>query len=192
MILSAREIQVARLISHGRYEKEIADCLHIAFATVHAHTRNIRQKLNAGNIADITRNYIYNYDNAIRSRVRLAYYAGRRDNAFKGRDYATADQPGARLQIVWPHACNGVETSRSGQSGQTGFANILFAGRAVHGTQNQYDMTELQKIELLQWFYANLNLEQLETLKQIAKDLKNENTKRTRPSDNLLDAGKKN
>ena len=53
-------------------------------------------------------------------------------------------------------------------------------------------MTELQKIELLQWFYANLTLEQLETLKQIAKDLKNENTKRTRPSDNLLDAGKKN
>ena len=53
-------------------------------------------------------------------------------------------------------------------------------------------MTELQKIELLQWFYANLTLEQLETQKQIAKNIKNENTKRTRPAENISDAGKKN
>lgn len=53
-------------------------------------------------------------------------------------------------------------------------------------------MTELQKIELLQWFYANMTLEQLQTLQQIAKDLKNENTKRTRPAENISEAGKKN
>jgi len=190
-MLTTREIQVARLISHGRYEKEIADCLHIAFATVHAHTRNIRQKLNAGNIADITRNYIYNYDNAIRSRVRLAYIAGRRDNAFKGRDYATADQPGARLQIVWSHAGDGMETPRSGQSGQTGFADILFPGRAVHGTQNQYDMTELQKIDILQWFYANLTIDQLKQVKLIAENIKT-NESKDRHAANLPEAGKKN
>ena len=191
MILSAREIQVARLISHGRYEKEIADRLHIAFATVHAHARNIRQKWGAGNIADITRNYIYNYDNTIRSRVRLAYIAGRRDNIVKGRSYPTADQPGARLQIVWAAKSDGVETSRGGQSGQTGFADILFPGRAVHGTQNQYDMTEMQKIELLQWFYANLTIDQLKQVKKIAENIKT-NDNKDRHAAGVPEAGKKN
>lgn len=62
MMLTGREIQVARCISRGMYEKEIADRLHISMATIHAHARNIRQKIGAGNIADITRKYIVAYD----------------------------------------------------------------------------------------------------------------------------------
>ena len=106
-MLSAREIQVDRLISRGRYEKEIAVQLHIAVATVHAHSRNIREKWHASN-------------------------------------------------------------------------------------QNQLTMTELQKIDILQWMYSELTLEQLKTLKQIAKDIaRNEDKTSARPAADLPAAGKR-
>lgn len=56
--LSVREIQIADLIHRGKTEKEIATELFISQSTVHTHTKNIRQKLNARNIADITRIYL--------------------------------------------------------------------------------------------------------------------------------------
>jgi DNA-binding CsgD family transcriptional regulator len=56
--LSKQERKVAHLISNGYLSKEIADVLHISVLTVKAHTRNIREKTGAKNIADITRKYI--------------------------------------------------------------------------------------------------------------------------------------
>lgn len=56
--LSAREMQVTDLIHQGKTEKEIACELYISQTTVHTHTKNIRQKLHARNIADITRIYL--------------------------------------------------------------------------------------------------------------------------------------
>ena len=191
-MLSAREIQVAQLISHGRYEKEIADHLNISVATVHVHARNIRQKLHAPNIAGITRQYILSYDNTIRHRIRSAYQAGRAHNACGGWTCITTDQPAPGHIKLWTRKNNHVAQAWNCEPNQAGFAHLLFGGGACSGTQNQFNMTELRKIDILQWMYSEMTLEQLETLKQIAKDLKNENTKRTRPSDNLSDAGKKN
>jgi DNA-binding CsgD family transcriptional regulator len=57
-MLTHREKQIAGLISYGYLEKEISYRLHISRNTVHCFSRNIRQKWNAGNIADITRRYI--------------------------------------------------------------------------------------------------------------------------------------
>ena len=56
--LSQREIQVADLIHQGFIEKEIAVELSISSYTVHTHLKNIRRKLSARNIADITRIFI--------------------------------------------------------------------------------------------------------------------------------------
>jgi len=57
-MLTQREMQIAKLIAHGMIEKEIANRLLISPLTVHAHTRTIRQKTGARNMADITRLYI--------------------------------------------------------------------------------------------------------------------------------------
>lgn len=56
--LSQREIQVADLIHKGYIEKEIANELHISFSTVHTHSKNIKSKMGARNIADITRIFL--------------------------------------------------------------------------------------------------------------------------------------
>lgn len=57
-MLTRREMQICKLISNGSTEKEIAKQLFISPFTVHAHTRTIRVKTKARNIADITRIYI--------------------------------------------------------------------------------------------------------------------------------------
>lgn len=56
--LTKSETKIAALIALGYIEKEIAGKLFISPHTVHAHTRNIRKKLEARNIADITRIFI--------------------------------------------------------------------------------------------------------------------------------------
>ena len=56
--LTKTETKIAALISLGFIEKEIADKLFISHHTVHTHTRTIRRKLEARNIADITRIFI--------------------------------------------------------------------------------------------------------------------------------------
>lgn len=57
-VLTKQENRVAHLISNGFYGKEIADKLYISPKTVSVHYRNIRRKIHASNIADITREYI--------------------------------------------------------------------------------------------------------------------------------------
>ena len=53
-------------------------------------------------------------------------------------------------------------------------------------------MTELQKIDILQWMYSELTLEQLKTLKQIAKDIaRNEDKTSARPAADLPAVGKR-
>lgn len=62
-VLTKTENKVAHLVAQGNLHKEIASKMYVSEHTVHAHLRNIRKKLNAGNIADITRMYILSLDN---------------------------------------------------------------------------------------------------------------------------------
>lgn len=57
-MLTQREMQIAKYISQGLIEKEIADRLFLSPFTIHTHTRRIREKTKARNMADITRLYI--------------------------------------------------------------------------------------------------------------------------------------
>lgn len=52
-ILSAREVEVARLLSKGLINKEIADQLNISTTTVITHRKNIMEKLHARSLADV-------------------------------------------------------------------------------------------------------------------------------------------
>ncbi|MBQ7156462.1 MAG: helix-turn-helix transcriptional regulator [Bacteroidaceae bacterium] len=52
-LLSAREIEVAVLLSKGVINKEIADKLNISVTTVITHRTHIMEKLNAHSLADI-------------------------------------------------------------------------------------------------------------------------------------------
>ena len=61
--LTKTETLVAHATAQGYQKKEIADKMFVSEHTIHAHLRNIRQKWNAGNIADITRMYILSLDN---------------------------------------------------------------------------------------------------------------------------------
>ena len=56
--LSKTEMKVAHLIAQGYLEKEIADKMFVSEHTTHTHTKNIRKKLGARNIADVTRIYM--------------------------------------------------------------------------------------------------------------------------------------
>ena len=53
--LTARERDVLRLIASGKTSKEIASHLGISFKTVVSHRSQIQTKLDAGNVADLTR-----------------------------------------------------------------------------------------------------------------------------------------
>ena len=61
--LTKTETKIAHHIAKGYVFKEIADKLCVSTHTIHTHTKNIRKKLNARNIADITRIYILSLDN---------------------------------------------------------------------------------------------------------------------------------
>lgn len=52
-LLSTREIEVARLLSKGCINKEVADSLNISVTTVNTHRKNIMEKLHARSLADI-------------------------------------------------------------------------------------------------------------------------------------------
>jgi DNA-binding CsgD family transcriptional regulator len=52
--LSAREVEVLRLIAAGKTNQEIADALFISFSTVASHVRNIFDKANVANRAEAT------------------------------------------------------------------------------------------------------------------------------------------
>ena len=56
--LTHRELQVADLIHQGYIEKEIADKLFLSPGTIHCYKKSLFAKLNARNIADVTRIYI--------------------------------------------------------------------------------------------------------------------------------------
>ena len=53
--LTEREVEVLQLIAEGKFSKEIASRLSISFKTVENHRASLMHKLNARNIADITR-----------------------------------------------------------------------------------------------------------------------------------------
>lgn len=51
--LSAREIEVARLLAKGHINKEVADALNISITTAITHRKNIMDKLHARSLADV-------------------------------------------------------------------------------------------------------------------------------------------
>lgn len=54
-MITAREQQVAELISWGQTEKDIARNLYLSVDTVKTHKKNLMRKIQARNIADVTR-----------------------------------------------------------------------------------------------------------------------------------------
>ncbi|MFD1292670.1 helix-turn-helix transcriptional regulator [Lutibacter holmesii] len=63
--LSKTELKVASYISEGMISKEIADKMCVSVNTVRTHTRSIRRKWAAKNIADITRIFILSLPNIV-------------------------------------------------------------------------------------------------------------------------------
>jgi len=53
--LSSREREILQLISEGRTTKQIAYGLHISVKTVETHRRNMMEKLNIDNVAELTK-----------------------------------------------------------------------------------------------------------------------------------------
>ncbi|WP_124704377.1 response regulator [Sulfuriferula multivorans] len=53
-ILTSRERDVLRLLAQGKRSSEIADVLYIAVSTVDVHRRNIMNKLDLHNVAELT------------------------------------------------------------------------------------------------------------------------------------------
>jgi DNA-binding CsgD family transcriptional regulator len=51
--LTKREIEVLKLIAHGKIDKEIADDLHISSATAKTHRKNLHRKLHLKNTASL-------------------------------------------------------------------------------------------------------------------------------------------
>jgi len=64
--LTAREYEVADMIHQGYIEKEIASEINVSYETVRTHTKNIRRKLKARNMADVTRIFILQLSKAYR------------------------------------------------------------------------------------------------------------------------------
>jgi NarL family two-component system response regulator LiaR len=52
-ILTARELEIARLVANGRSNQEIADELFISLRTVQTHVSNILSKLEVGSRAAV-------------------------------------------------------------------------------------------------------------------------------------------
>jgi len=173
-MLTCRELQIAGMISNGLFEKEIAEQLHIAPATVHAHTRKIRTKLHAGNIADITRNYLTNYDNTFTKRIKAAYAGGRRIGFNHGRIRQTVDQSERGFPYIRPEAYNVIKAIRALKPGQERAAYLLLYQRTK--TTNPMSDELLKKIDLLMKLQVMCTTDELKRLIEIAEQLKNAKT----------------
>jgi len=54
-VLTAREREVLQLIAEGRKTRQIASDLHVSVKTIETHRRQIMEKLNIHNVADLTK-----------------------------------------------------------------------------------------------------------------------------------------
>ncbi|MBX2917242.1 MAG: helix-turn-helix transcriptional regulator [Cyclobacteriaceae bacterium] len=59
-ILSAREIEILKWVSEGLSSKQIADKLFLSIHTIHNHRKNILEKCNSANSADLMRYAVQN------------------------------------------------------------------------------------------------------------------------------------
>ena len=84
--LTARELQIIRLVDDGLSNKQIAQALHIQVATVKNHVHSILEKLNVSRRAEAA------------ARVRTAFRDRRADRI------PTLSEPNARDEVVDPHA----------------------------------------------------------------------------------------
>lgn len=57
MLLSKRELEVAKLFAWGASDKEAAQELFLSPETTHTYRKNILRKINGHNVADLTRWY---------------------------------------------------------------------------------------------------------------------------------------
>lgn len=73
--LTKRQYTIARLITLGNSEKEIADQLFVSYDTVHTHTYHIRKKLGARSAVDIARQFILNLDDPKKYFAALLFFA---------------------------------------------------------------------------------------------------------------------
>lgn len=85
--LTKQENKIAHLVAKGFSEKEIASMLFVAYGTVHTHTRNIRRKTGARNIADITRNYILSLVDPRNVLLAFAFCVIQLGMVFSGNDF---------------------------------------------------------------------------------------------------------
>jgi DNA-binding CsgD family transcriptional regulator len=188
MNLSGRELQIAGMISQGYFEKEIAERLCLSFATIHTYARRIRQKLCAGNIAQITRKYILKYDQSVKTRITNAFRTGRRYGLAQGWAGKTTNHPKPGIQAIREKANYITAPAWYYKPCITGPNDILRPCGTIRANQNQYDMKiqhndELMaKIDRLMWLNLNCSKSELDRLIEISKQLKtletaqNENT----------------
>lgn len=62
-ILTKRQYEVAGEIAKGYSEHEIADRLNLSKDCIHTHAYNLRKKINARGVADVTRKFIFSLEN---------------------------------------------------------------------------------------------------------------------------------
>jgi hypothetical protein len=160
------------LISYGKLEKEIADGLCITPATVHAHTRNIRRKINAANIADITRYYIQHYER--NSTKGITGNAGGRN----GKD-APALRHNQTLRFrtssganVWPGNDNKSAKAWTAESYKARATNPVQDFRVVGYFIRQLMKKEVDRVEILCWINNHLTDKEIQALRAVADAIK--------------------
>ncbi len=72
--LSQSEYRVAKEITRGFREKEIAEKLFVSFTTVRTHAYNIRKKLGANSAVDIAREFLLSLDNPKKFVIWLIFF----------------------------------------------------------------------------------------------------------------------
>lgn len=170
-MLSQREIQIMGLISHGKLEKEIADGLFIAPTTVHAHTRNIRRKINAANIADITRYYIQTYEYS-RKGVTRNVAGGVRKSAIALRHTQTLRFRTSGGANVWPSDNYKGAKARTAESHKARATNPVQDFRTVGHFIRELMKKEVDRVEILCWINNHLSDKEIEALRAVADAIK--------------------
>jgi DNA-binding CsgD family transcriptional regulator len=172
-MLSPREIKVAELISQGMIEKEIADQMNLAPATVHTYKYRILNKLSVHNIADITREYLLKYDTAIQNRINRSYRNGRRVGLIAGWHNSATNQPKSSIQDIRTQADNGAPAARQAESNQARKPNLFQHFRTGKNHKSKYMKQDemMKKIDRMFWLQQNCTVAELDRLIQIADEL---------------------
>lgn len=176
-MLTNREIQVAEMISNGFIEKEIAQKMNIAYGTVHTLKHRISVKMNAHNIADITRNYLTGYDNSFRQRISTAYKRGCKRGIVRGRADKNTDQPTSGIPNLRKITDRKITANRTRYPSPSERKNMVqyFGNQQSYKPQCPMNDEIILKIDLLMWINTNYTYAELVKLVEQLKLMKNEN-----------------